>query len=447
MSMIGGTGAELEREELLPQLRGGRWHRTIREMSEQDPTIAGILFAIEMTIRRAEWSIQPASDSPEDVEIAEFIEGAMFRDLRPEWENTLSEILSFLPYGWAVLEVVYKRRTGPTDDPRTSSHFTDGRIGWGSWSIRPQETLSEWVFDDGGELVAMKQIAPPKYVPVEIPIDKALLFRTSSRHGRPEGLSILRAAYQPWYYKKEIQKFEAIGVERDLAGVPVAWVSADYWSPNATPEQKSALLRMQKVVTNLRRNQQEGVVMPLAYDKQNNKLYDLQLLTSGGQRQIDTDKVIQRYDTRIAMSVLADFIMVGHEQTGTYSMAESKTDLFITALEAWLDSIAAVINEQAIHPLLRYNGITVEREPQLKPGKVQAEDLEKLGAYLKTLADAGVLEVTPELQRHVLEVAKLPTPQEDAEEETEDPQATPDDTPDDQVTEEAGTTAPGKEGA
>jgi phage gp29-like protein len=129
-------------------------------------------------------------------------------------------------------------------------------------------------------------------------------------------------------------------------------------------------------------------------------------------------------------------------------MAESKTDLFITALETWLDSIAAVINEQAIHPLLRYNGITVEREPQLKPGKVQAEDLEKLGAYLKTLADAGVLEVTPELQRHVLSVAKLPTPQEEAEdEETEKPPAKPDDQPEDKVTEEARTPAPGKEAA
>jgi hypothetical protein len=438
MSMIGGTGAELEREELLPQLRGGRWHRTIREMSEQDPTIAGILFAIEMTIRRVEWSIQPASDEPEDLEVADFIDGAMMRDMRPEWENTLSEILSFLPYGWAVLEVVYKRRSGPTDDHRTSSHFSDGRIGWAGWAIRPQETLSEWVFDERGELVAMKQVAPPKYVPVEIPMTKALLFRTSSRHGRPEGLSILRAAYQPWYYKKEIQKFEAIGIERDLAGVPVAWVPASFMVSTAAENEKAMVTSMKRTVTNLRRNQQEGVVMPLAYDDDHNKLYDLQLLNSGGQRQIDTDKIIQRYDTRIAMSVLADFIMVGHEQTGTYSMAESKTDLFITALEAWLDSIAAVINEQAIHPLLRYNGITVDREPQLKPGKVQVEDLEKLGTYLKTLADAGVLEVTPELQRHVLAVAKLPVSQDEEEGEEEKPPAKPDGTPNDQVTEEVG---------
>ena len=39
-------------------------------------------------------------------------------------------------------------------------------------------------------------------------------------------------------------------------------------------------------------------------DKWNGKpLYDLKLLTTGGSRQFDTDKVIQRYDHRIAMSL------------------------------------------------------------------------------------------------------------------------------------------------
>jgi phage gp29-like protein len=155
--------------------------------------------------------------------------------------------------------------------------------------------------------------------------------------------------------------------------------------------------------------------MPLAYDGRGNKQYDLQLLTSGGQRQISTDTVIQRYDTRIAMSVLADFITVGHERVGTYSMMGGKTDLFATALESWLDAIAAVINEQAIRPLLRYNGIPSEQAPRLAHGAVMPEDLTGLGEYLKAMAAAGVLEVTPELQRHVLEIAGLPVPKESGE--------------------------------
>jgi len=413
MSMLGASGAqvEVEREELLPQLRGERWHRTIREMTEQDPIIAAILFAIQMLIRRVDWTVAPASNAPEDAEIATFIDEALFQDISPNWEDTLSEILSFLPYGWCLLEVVYKRRSGETGDPATTSRFTDGRIGWRSWSIRPQETLHEWTFRDDGTVEAMVQIAPPRYVPVTIPLDKALLFRTTSRRGSPQGASILRSAYQPWYYKKEIQKFEAIGIERDLAGLPVAWVPAGIMSNTASADDKAVYEVIKRIVTNMRRNQQEGVVMPLVYNQQGKELYRLELLSTGGQRAFDTGKIVERYDTRIAMSVLADFITVGHEQTGTYSMAASKTDLFTTALESWLDAIAAVVNEQAIDRLIRYNGIPAERAPRLVPGKVMPDDLEALGAYLTSLARAGVLEVTDDLRRHVMQVANLPVPE------------------------------------
>lgn len=417
MAAIGATGAqeEAEREDVLRQLRGERWYRIIREMTDTDPIVRAVMFTTEMMIRRVKWTIMPASKDPEDLAVAQFVDEAMFRDMDPDWEDTLSEILSFLPYGWSLLEVVYKRRNGEADSHAGSSHFNDGRIGWKSWSIRPQETLSEWVFTDDGDVEAMVQIAPPHYRAVTIPIDKALLFRTTSRHGSPEGASILRSAYQPWYYKREIQKFEAIGIERDLAGVPVAGVPASIMAADAKPNEKAVFEAVKQIVTNLRRNQQEGVVMPIAYDNNGNKLYELELLTSGGQRQINTDAVIQRYDARIAMSVLADFVMVGHESVGTYSMTESKMDLFMVALQSWVDSIASTINEQAIHRLLRYNGIPVERSPRLTPGSIRPENLKEVGEYLNAMSRAGALKVTPELQHYLMQIAGLPVPAKEGE--------------------------------
>lgn len=415
MAMLGTTTVGSGQEDLLRQLRGERWHRTVREMTEQDSVIAAILFAIEMMIRRVDWELSPASDDPEDGAVKNFVDTALFQDMDPGWEDTLAEILSFLPYGWAFFETVYKVRSGETRDPAKSSRYSDGRVGWRSWSIRPQETLYDWVYREDGTVEAMIQVAPPHYRPVTIPIDKALLFRTSSRHGAPEGRSILRSAYTAWYYRKNIERIEAIGIERDLAGLPVAWVPSEILSSTATPDQKKSLDAMKRIVTNIRRNEQEGVVMPQVYDQSGKPRYDLKLLSSGGQRQFDTDAVIQRYDTRIAMSVLADFLTVGHEQTGSYALISNKTELFVTALEAWLDAIAAVINEQAIRRLVQYNGIPPERAPRLGHGKVKAENLEALGTYLVNLAKAGVLNVTPELQDHVLSIAGMPAPKESGE--------------------------------
>ena len=60
------------------------------------------------------------------------------------------------------------------------------------------------------------------------------------------------------------------------------------------------------------------------------KLYDLTLLQSGGQRQIDTDTIVQRYDQRIAASVLADFIMLGAHGGGSLALARTKVNFFAT---------------------------------------------------------------------------------------------------------------------
>ena len=63
---------------------------------------------------------------------------------------------------------------------------------------------------------------------------------------------------------------------------------------------------------------------------------------------------------RIATVMLADFILMGQDKVGSYALSTSKTRIFATAIEAWLDLIANVINEQAIKPLLRVNGLPRE---------------------------------------------------------------------------------------
>ena len=112
-------------------------------------------------------------------------------DMQDTWTDTISEILSFLAYGWSYHEIVYKRRTGNSRDPRQNSKFTDGLIGWQKLPIRAQETLFRWEYDEADNLTGMTQLPPPDYRMATIPIEKALHFRTKSRKNNPEGRSIL----------------------------------------------------------------------------------------------------------------------------------------------------------------------------------------------------------------------------------------------------------------
>ena len=101
-------------EEFLHELRGTRGIEVYREMSENDDVVGAILFAIEMLVRQCDWNVEPGGDTAKDKEAAEFVESCM-HDMQDTWTDTISEILSFLTYGWSFHEIVYKRRMGWLD--------------------------------------------------------------------------------------------------------------------------------------------------------------------------------------------------------------------------------------------------------------------------------------------------------------------------------------------
>jgi len=403
-------------EEYLTELQGDRWRRVVREMLP-DPMIGGILFAIEMLIRQVDWQITAFSTDATDTDAAAFVESCL-HDMREPWSLTLAEMLSFLPWGWAPLELVYKLRNGlKTDDALRNSRYDDGKVGWASWSIRAQDTLLNWEFNDAGDPIGFVQQAPPTYAPTFIPLSKCLHLKTSARKGNPEGVSVLRACYRPWYFKKHIENIEAIGVERDLAGLPVAEVPAELLSPARTAEQTAIFNAVRDIVVNIRRDDQEGIVWPSDRDAQGNQLYTLKLLSTGGARQFDTGKIIDRYNTQIAMAVLADFMMLGHQATGSWALASSKTSLFSTALGAWLDTICQAMNTQAIPQLLRMNGMDASRAPTLTHGDVESLELGDLGTFVQALNSAAPLfqgDGGQQLYAHLLKQAGLPVPSESA---------------------------------
>lgn len=389
-------------EEFLPELRGKRGMDTYREMAENDDTIGAILFAVEMLIRQASWTVEPAGDTPADKEAAEFVESCM-HDMQDTWTDTISEILSFLTYGWSFHEIVYKRRMGKTKNPLTKSKYDDGLIGWRKLPIRAQETLYQWEYDNNDNLIGMTQMPPPDYGLITIPIEKAMIFRTKSRKGNPEGRSILRNAYRSWYFKRRIQEYEGIGIERDLAGLPVftAPENVPVWDDD--PDMIALRSSMEDMVRKIRIDEVAGIVKPFGYE--------FELLSSGGNKQFDTNSIIQRYDTGIAMTVLADFIFLGHQQVGSFALSSDKTELFAMAIGAYLDIICETFNSQGIPPLIDINGSYFEGitdYPKLTHGDIETVDIQKLAAYIKDMAGVGILIPDDTLEDYVREAANLP---------------------------------------
>lgn len=390
-------------EEFLSELRGRKGAEVFTEMSNNDETIGAILFAIEMLVRQASWNVEPGGSTAKDREAAEFVKSCM-DDMQQTWIDTISEILSFLTYGWSFHEIVYKRRMGRTKDNRTSSKYDDGLIGWMKLPIRSQETLYQWEYDDQDNLIGMTQMPPPDFGLITIPMSKAMLFRTRSRKDNPEGRSILRTAYRSWYFKRRIQEIEGIGIERDLAGLPVITTpeGMDIWDKD-DEDMNAIRTGLEAMVKNIRRDSTEGLVLPFGYT--------FELTSTGGSRQFDTNSIIARYDTKISQTVLADFIQLGHESVGSFALSSDKTNLFSMAICAFLDIICQTFNSQGIPALIDINGdhfAGVTDYPRLTHGDIEDVDLATVATFIKDMTSIGVIIPDESLEDYVRQLGKLP---------------------------------------
>ena len=243
-------------------------------------------------------------------------------------------------------------------------------------------------------------MAPPFYNVVEIPLSKGLLFRTQINKDNPEGKSLLRNAYRAWYFKKHIEEIEGIGIERDLAGFPTltAPEGLDLWN-NEDPEMVSVRANAENLIKSIRRDSEEGALLPNGWK--------LELLSTGSARQFDTNAIINRYDNRIAITMLSDIVLIGGEKTGSFALADTKKSLLASALEAQVQNIADILNSYAVPKLFYYNSFPGLKEfPRIVPGQIETPDIRELALILKAMG----VDVSRdfELQNSLRTVASLP---------------------------------------
>lgn len=386
-------------EEFLPHLRHPRAIKVYQEMSSNDPVIGAVLYMSEQLIRKTPWRVEAGGSTQADLDAKQFLEECM-HDMESTWDDFLAEALSCFVYGFSFHEIIYKYRRGHSSNGRFNSQYNDHRIGWRDFAPRAQSTLLGWEFDEVGNPTAFIQQSPPRFDTTTIPISRGLLFRVQATKKNPEGKSLLRNAYRPWYFKKRIEEIEGIGIERDLAGLPVIMAPQGFDIYDSTnPEAVKMLHIAQSIVSGVRRDSNEGLVLPADWE--------FKLLSTGGARQFDTSAIVTRYDSRIAMSLLSDIIMLGSNSVGSFAMAEVKKSLLAGALEAQLGMIAGVINRNAVEPLFRYNSFPgITKLPKLIPGEVETPDLDTLGNYFRSVGLR--LDDDYELNSFIRQAASMP---------------------------------------
>ena len=406
---------QIRADEFLPELRGKRAIRKFREMRDNDSTIGAVMYATEQVLRDVDIKVMPSNDTPAAKREAEFVE-SVFEDMDHTLDDHVSEALAALTYGFSWFEVVYKRREGPNKrSAKSRSKFTDGRIGVRKIASRAPWTINKFDVDvKTGDVLGVHQDGTGFGNTNYIPTRKSLYYRTTSINNDPAGRSILRNAYTSYEYLNNLQSIEAIAVERELAGIPVARIPAEYLSSDATAAQSGFVSNLQQILRDVKFNEQGYIILPSdTYPDSNgsptnNRLVDVELMASNGKRNIEIDPIVKRYQHDIARSVLSEFLMLGGGTTGSYALSKSKTDLFLRALESYIQAIVDVLNKQLVERLWELNGLNYDLMPTIVAGDVAPHDLREIAAFLRNLNGADInVSDHPEVIQDLMDIAEL----------------------------------------
>lgn len=374
-----------------PQLNGFKAAAAYDEMRRNDPDVAAVLSAIEYVIHSIDWTVAPGGTAQADIDAANFLRECM-EDMNLSWHDFISDICSMFPFGWAMFELVWKQRNGSLPaEGEIDSLYNDGRIGWGKVALRGQESLSRWEFDEKGEIKGMHQRviwsdtrgkAPHD---VFIPIEKCVLFRVKREKNNPEGWSILRPAYRPYFIKKNIEEIEVQGAEKDMVGTLTIRLPA-----NADSDDKEVAMR---ILEDYHSGDQTGLLLPRTVNDP--ELTDLdwqaELLKSPGSKMVDTDKIINRCSVMITRTSLAQFLTLGQNKAGgSRALGESMMDLFQVSVNGHLDNIEGTINRFMVRRLFEMNefpGMT--RMPTIQHGNTGEMTLKDLIDSVTKLHNTG----------------------------------------------------------
>lgn len=380
-------------EEYNPKLRGREALRVWDEMRRSDATVRAALTAVKLLIKAAEWHVQPATDDEADKAIAEHVDYNLFTVLN--WQQVLDDILTHLDFGFSVHEEVY----GPA--------LVGGRLRvvLTKFAYRKQTSIYSWQMSDGQPGVHQITLDGGKY---DIPRNKLAIFSHQKEGDNPEGISILRAAYQHWYYKRTLYQIDAIGHERQALGV----VKIKYPTTAANKDGKERESARQ-AARQLRANEEAFIEEPQGWDI---NFMDMKASTLK-----DVKPSIDHHDRQISKNVLAQFLEIGASGgSGTRSTSEDHSRLFELACQAVAQNIADAFNEQVVKTLVDLN-YNVSEYPKLAVGKVGDDNMAEVADSVSKLVTAGFLNPTEEDEAHIRKLLRLPEMSEDG-----DPAATED---------------------
>lgn len=412
-------------EECAHELRWPYCIDTFKRMSK-DGAIAPALDLVEMMISRVPWSVSiPEGYEEELKDKATFLSQCM-NDMDHSFSSFIKQAVSFNRYGFCINEKVYRYRL-----KEKGSKYDDGLIGIKKLPLRSQDSIRSWAYKNQGRDLAgvYQEIIIPtndpttgydfvrdgNYLPGQlrrtdkfIPRKKFLHFRNNPLKDNPEGASPLAGAWQAWKYKQSYQEAEALVVAHDANGFKVLYLPPQYMTSDASDENKQVYAKYQEMLKSASRGELTSFVLPLIRDDNGNKMFEFDIKTVNGNSSYDINAIIARYTSEILTALFADFLSLGSNGSGSFSLAESKISIVEMAIQAKLDEIKDQLNHDLARQLFELNGWDTKVMPVITYGEISKPSLDEVSKWIQRTKATGAFPATRETINWVLSTAGVP---------------------------------------
>lgn len=387
---LGGFLTELEYSR---DLRGRKRLENLEQMRSSDGAVQEALGHITAPLLDATWDIEPASDTDDDLRVAESVRSALFRWPAQPFTEYLDQSLDYLVFGHQLFEL---GEQVVSDELRVERPDTDPLVEperqWLTvrrFAQRLPHTLLRWNTDENEDLVSVTQHVfrdPGGYEEVPLPMGRCVLYVNQKRGADFTGRSLLRGAYKHWRMKELIEKIEVVALERFGVGIPVAYPST------AAAGDTAIIGKLESILENLRAGNRTYIVMPGPKGQSSaagQDGYVLDILSPSGTPP-DFDKAKQYHRGEIKGSLLVRFSELGHGQTGARSTGDTQAEVWKRSLNA-VASYVGEANDPVIRWFVDANWRGVTRYPRLVARDIDSRSLQEFAdAHYKLLSGGGI---------------------------------------------------------
>lgn len=353
------------------RLEGRREGIEIYMGAEQEAHLAAVLYARYLAVTSREWDILPASENPQDVDMAAFVKEVL---LATNFDEGRQHLLKAIHRGFSVCELQWQVRD-------------DGAMVLRQWVARPPY---RFVFDTQEQLRVLTKAQPTRGEAV--PQHKFQVFSWGDEYGTPYGAGLGSKTYFPVWFKREMVKFWL--TFSDKFGMPTPL--AQYPSGTST----EVIDRIQEVVSAI--HSETAALLP-------NDVTVTMLESSRSDAAGVYEGAATYMDRLVTKLVQGQTLTTEQGSPGSLALGQVHMNVRQEITKADSDALAEALNGPGgvIQTLVNFNYPNVQQYPQYWVNFAQEDDLNARAERDERLVKSGVR--IPE--RYFYEEYNLPRPE------------------------------------